>query len=93
MVAFVLSIILCVCSMSHVLTKWQTNPIILIFDGKSQSVGNIPFPAVTICSVVKTATNIFNYTDVYRARLRLDGNNSRYITEDEYEFINLIVND
>lgn len=70
---------------NDVLIKWQKDPIILSFESKSMSIGDIPFPAVSICPVVKSAAAIFNYTDVYRSLLKLDGVNSRNVTSDEYK--------
>lgn len=46
-------------------------------------IGEVPFPAVTICPLTKFSTKKFNFTDVYRAMLKLDGNQSRTITDDE----------
>lgn len=34
----------------------------------------------------KFSVNKFNYTDVYRALLKLDGNESRIVSEEEYVF-------
>lgn len=52
---------------------------------ESQSIGAVPFPAVTICPLTKFSKKKFNYTDVYRAMLKLDGNKSRIVTREEYD--------
>lgn len=83
-IAIILSMCLCVYSIYSQWLKWRTDPIILSFDCKSASIGEIPFPAIAICPVIKATMKKFNYTAVYRALLKLDGNNSRQATADEY---------
>lgn len=53
-------------------------------------ISEIPFPAVTICPINKFSGKKFNYTDVYRAILKLDGNKSRIVTEEEYVFCTFV---
>ena len=48
-----------------------------------KSIGSIPFPAITICPVTKASAKLFNYTDVYRALMKLDGEKSRNVTPKE----------
>lgn len=48
------------------------------------SIGQIPFPAVTVCPLTKTSVNILNYTAVYRSIFKLEETKSRKITEKEY---------
>lgn len=81
----ILSIYLCVNSIYTSFLKCVENPVILSFNHKPISIGEIPFPAVTICTQTKFDAKKFNYTDVYRAMFKLDGNNSRTVTENEYE--------
>lgn len=64
--------------------KWIENPVIVSFDHKVTSIGHIPFPAMTICPLTKATPDKFNYTKVYRALLKLDGENSETPTQDEY---------
>lgn len=47
------------------------------------SIGEVPFPAITVCPLTKSSAVKFNYTDVYRAIFKLDGDNSRNVTTDE----------
>lgn len=85
MIAFTASMCICIYSIHEMWSKWRTNPIILSFDTKFQSIGSIPFPSVSICPLTKSSATKFNYTAVYRAMLKLDGNNSRGATPDEYK--------
>lgn len=83
MIAVLLSVYLCV---SQIYTAWKKcvdNPVIMSFSHKPMFIGEIPFPAVTICPQTKFVTKKFNYTDVYRAMVKLDGNDSRVLTENE----------
>lgn len=83
-IAIVLSVVLCINSIHNVWLKWNSVPIIITLNNKPMPIGDIPFPAITVCPVTKTAANKLNYTDVYRAMLKLDGNKSRTVTEKEY---------
>lgn len=82
-IAFVLSVYLCFSSVLNLWLKWVENPVIVSFDNKPMSIGEIPFPAATICPLTKTSAKKFNYTDVYRSMFELDGNNSRKVSEHE----------
>lgn len=86
-IAFVLSVCLCVGSITNMWNKYSENPVILRFNDKTMSIGDVPFPAVTICPLNKVSSKKLNYTDVYRSMLKLDGDKSRNITENEYEYI------
>lgn len=57
--------------------------IVLRYDKTPMPIEVIPFPAVSICSVIKVTAKTFNYTDVYRSLLKLDGENSRNVTPKE----------
>lgn len=85
MIAFVVSIGFCGYLIYDVLIKWRKDPIILSFESQATPIGSIPFPAVSICPIVKSTANIFNYTDVYRALHKLDAIDSRNVTSDEYK--------
>lgn len=63
--------------------KWKENPVIVSFDHRPMSIGEVPFPAITVCPLTKSSAVKFNYTDVYRAIFKLDGDNSRNVTTDE----------
>lgn len=69
--------------MYSVASKWKESPVIVSFDNKPLSIGDIPFPAISICPLAKTSARKFNYTDVYRAMYKLEGNQSRNVTEHE----------
>lgn len=83
-VAFGLSVFLCVNIIYTLWLKWRENPVIISFDHKMLSISEIPFPATTICPIIKSRNDKFNYTHVYRLMHRLDENSSRAITETEY---------
>lgn len=82
MIAFILSVLLCVNSIFSVWSKWRANPVVVSIDNIPISVGLIPFPAITICPLTKTAVKKFNFTDTYRAVFKL-GENLRNVTEHE----------
>lgn len=65
--------------------KWQDNLVVINFSHESMFIGDVPFPSITICPMSKFSKSKFNYTDVYRAMLKLDGDESRKVTEDEYD--------
>lgn len=83
-IAFAVSVYLCGGSIYNLLLKWKENPVIVSFDNKLLSIGEIPFPAMTICPLTKSNTDKFNYTKVYRSLFKLDGENSQTTTEEEY---------
>lgn len=74
---------LCMNSTFNVWRKWQENPVIISLTHKPVSIGDIPFPAATICPETKTSAKKFNYTDVYRSMFKLDGDKSRKTTKEE----------
>lgn len=57
MVSFTLSVILCVIAILSIWTKWSDHPVVVTFDDKTTSIGMIPFPSVTICSMHKFIEN------------------------------------
>lgn len=61
--------------------------MVLTFSHGTKSIGEVPFPAVTICPLSKFQKQKFNYTKVYRGMLKLDGNQSNVVTEEEYDTI------
>lgn len=83
MVAIAVSLILCMNSIRSVWLKWQNKPVVMNYDSKTIPIEMIPFPAVAICANSKFSAKKFNYTAVYRAMFKLDGNNSREPTENE----------
>lgn len=57
--------------------EWSENPVIISFDHRPLHISAVPFPAATICPVVKSDKDIFNYTSVYRTLAKLDGDNGQ----------------
>uniref|UniRef100_A0A1Y1L3P6 Uncharacterized protein n=1 Tax=Photinus pyralis TaxID=7054 RepID=A0A1Y1L3P6_PHOPY len=49
--------------------KWVTSPVIVSFATSENSISEIPFPAVTICPVVKSNVETFNFTDAYLKKI------------------------
>lgn len=60
-----------------------SNRIILRQSKTPSSIDEIPFPAVSVCPVSRVDMKKFNYTEVYRSMLKLDGDNSRNVTRNE----------
>lgn len=85
MFAFLLSVYLCMSSIYCMWMRCKEDPVILSFSHKPMSIGEIPFPAVTICSLTKFPAQILNYTRVYRSMLKLD-TDWTYPTKHEYYF-------
>ncbi len=46
----------------HVYSKYQANPVIISFQPQEIDVAQIPFPAITICSVNLLKTTVLNKT-------------------------------
>lgn len=82
-VSFALSVFLCVNLIYTLWLKWQENPVIISFDHTLLSIGEIPFPAITLCPLTRSRMDKFNYTNVYRLMYKLDGNSSRMPNETE----------
>ena len=76
--------IVCFTTIYNVWLYWDSNPIGVETMSKLHSVGIIPFPAVTICPFTVFASSKFNYTATYRLLFKLDHNNSRDLTDEEY---------
>lgn len=66
-------------------SKWYGDRLTIRMGNTPTPIGRIPFPVVTICPTTKFSIQKFNYTDVNRALLKFDGNNSRTVTPKEYK--------
>lgn len=75
---------ICVFSTCNLWEKWCENPVIVSSSNKPMSVGEIPFPAVTICPLTKFSTEKFNFTRAYRSIFKIDENTTGALTEEEY---------
>lgn len=82
-VAFAFSLYLCASLINDLWMKWDETPVIISYSHHLDSIGTIPFPAMTICPLAKISVNKFNYTQAYRTFLKLDGNSTENITNDE----------
>lgn len=68
---FIISITVCCFQISSIYQKWRTNPVIITFDQRFMSIGEVPFPAVTICLPVQCADGTaFDYGNVMDELLR-----------------------
>ncbi|XP_055321187.1 pickpocket protein 28-like isoform X2 [Sitodiplosis mosellana] len=88
--AFLLLVCLCINSIFSVWWRWRENLVIISLSHKPMSIGEVPFPAMTICPETKTCARIFNYTDVYRSMFKLDGAKSRNISDEELQLMKII---
>lgn len=82
--------IFCMYSILQVWLQWRGDPIVLTPDTKLQSIGLIPFPAVSICPYTIASAEKFNFTAVYRLIKKFDGPETRNVTPDEYVLYNQI---
>lgn len=56
-VVMVISIYFCSSIVGKIYVKWDTTPVIVSFSEKSTPIWSIPFPAVTICPLIKRERN------------------------------------
>lgn len=84
MAALGLSMYLCVGLIQELWSKYRENPVIISFEHRAMSIGEIPFPSFTICPMTKAVASKFNYTHVYRSMFKLDGEHTLAATEEEY---------
>lgn len=66
---FVISLSACSKMIYDVYSKWQQSPVIVSFAEKSTPLYQIPFPAITICSVIKTSKSEVDCKEVVRTLL------------------------
>lgn len=63
--------------------KWLDHPVLMSFNQERWPIKTVPFPAMTICPMIKSRADIFNYTSVYRRMAKLDGNKTQTLNETE----------
>lgn len=90
-IAVIISMFLCSSLIQDLWEKWKESPVIISLDHRLDSIGTIPFPAVTICPLSKLSINKFNYTDTYRSILKLDGEKSRNLSNEEYSILYCVI--
>lgn len=61
MLVVVLSMIGCCMLIRASYDKWDESPVIVTFSEKMIPIKNIPLPAVTICSEIKSKKELFDY--------------------------------
>lgn len=60
----IVSVFLCGTFIKKAYKQWNDTPVIVTFATEQTLISEIPFPAVTICPLVKANRTIFNYTDI-----------------------------
>lgn len=84
MLSVVLSMIGCCMLIMDSYEKWDESPVIVTFSEKMIPVKDIPFPAVTICSEIKSTKEVFDFT---AAVYKMEREPPFYgLSEDEYNF-------
>lgn len=63
-IVFIVSISFCCLQIVHIYNKWLDNPVIITFDQKFKSIGELPFPAITICLPFMVNETVFDYATV-----------------------------
>lgn len=71
--AFALSFFCCVSLIYSMWLKWLDHPVLISFNREQLPISVVPLPAMTICSLVKTDVDIFDYSNVYRRMTQLNG--------------------
>ncbi|KOB76548.1 Gonad-specific amiloride-sensitive sodium channel 1 [Operophtera brumata] len=59
---FVISVIFCSFLIKNVYVKWKTSPVIVTVSERLVSVGEVPFPSVTICPQIKCKATVYNFS-------------------------------
>lgn len=68
---FSISITVCCLQIRSIYHKWCTSPVIITFDQRFMSIGEVPFPAITICLPIQYANgSAFDYGTVMDELLR-----------------------
>ncbi|EAT36962.1 AAEL011002-PA [Aedes aegypti] len=60
----------CVFSIVTMYHKWDANPVTIIYGAELEPVSTVPFPAVTICPLIKSRIEVFNLTQAYETLSR-----------------------
>lgn len=66
-IAFSVSLWLCVSMSQNIWIQWQQNPIQLTIAKKTVPISSIPFPTVTICPEIKTIKGRFDISSTLRS--------------------------
>lgn len=86
--ALTLSAMFCLHGIHITFLDWRENLVVVGFAQQSMSIGEIPFPGVTICPITKTDRSKFNYSEIFHLiKQRLDGQMSDNVI-DEKKYIN-----
>lgn len=71
---------MCAHMINKAYNKWTSSPEMVNLAQRTMSVGQVPFPAITICSGNKVRRSIFNFTHAYHEFFE----NMTEMKEDEY---------
>jgi hypothetical protein len=63
-IVFIICLAACTTCIFFVYKKWEQSPVIVNFANRGTPIYEIPFPAVTICSESKSASEKFNFTKI-----------------------------
>ncbi|KAJ2952351.1 hypothetical protein O0L34_g4636 [Tuta absoluta] len=87
-VTFFLSLAMCFLLIRNVWAKWITSPVIVSFSEKFVSVGDVPFPSITICPEQKVNTSVFNFS--HYDHMFAEYERKRSNLQNKYEYSNHI---
>lgn len=82
MIAISVLTVYCLSGFYGYFIRWMQNPLCSHFDKVPLQVGDVPFPAVSICPLTRSDIEKFNYTAAYLAVGKFEPRN---ITSEEYE--------
>ncbi|CAH1408268.1 unnamed protein product [Nezara viridula] len=70
--------------------KWNESPVIVAFAETTTPIWNVPFPAITICSEVKSRATVFNFSE---ALFSEGGNETDYLIDKQKGDVSLLCDD
>lgn len=87
MIAFVSSFLTCVVLICLMWQQRKEHPVLMSTNQEDRPISEIPIPAMTICPLIKSRTDIFDYSSVYRHLVALDGKKTQAPNATEYKNI------
>lgn len=71
-VAFSLSVYLCVVSIRSILISWTENPVTVGFTERQAPISDIPYPTITLCPEIKARQKTINASDINELWLKAE---------------------
>lgn len=68
-IAFSLSVYLCVLSIRSILINWNANPVTMGLTEKLAPISDIPYPMITLCPEIKARKETINALDINKLKL------------------------